>query len=439
MKVIISKSQLNNVTIPVICSKSVAHRMLIAASLCDNEVALRINAYSEDINATVNVLEQLGAQYEQKDDILLVKRSLSHRLADRGAGVEFDCNESGSTARFILTLSSLLYEKVKMTGRGKLPQRPFAPLNNALREHGLIIDSDYLPLNISGRLAAGDYYLPGDVSSQYISGLLFALPLLEGDSRIILTTKLTSKDYVAITLDVLKRFGVDIVEGENEYIIRGNQRYVAKDKLIDIEGDWSNAAFLLGVGALDNKITVAGLNHKSHQGDKEIMNALAYFGAKLAGYMDADGRMCYEVSHNKLNGIRIDADNIPDMVPALSVIAAYAVGDTYIEHVERLRIKESNRIESVTAVVRALGGDVTLVDNADSSDMIIHPVTIASNEDVIIDSYNDHRIVMCAALAAAAGNRRIVINNAEAVNKSYPGFFEAYRQIGFEVTVSDDT
>lgn len=308
-----------------ISSKSFAHRMIIAAALADKKTKINLNIYSEDIDATLSCIEALGARVEKQKDYVLVypiKKGLKN--------VVLDCNESGSTARFLLPVAAAVSDSFKMVGRGRLPERPLLPLVSQMTKNGVTTDSDRLPMSVSGRLMSGKYEIAGNISSQYITGLLMALPLMEGESEIILTSHLESAAYVDITLDVLSRFGVKIEKTDNGYRVFPSV-YTSPGE-ISVEGDWSNAAFWVVADKICGNIKIKGLNYDSLQGD---MGILTEVGKDI-----------------------IDANQIPDLVPILAVAACAKSGRTQIINAQRLRIKESDRLKAVCLTLTALGADV---------------------------------------------------------------------------------
>ena len=328
-----------------------------------------------------------------------------------------NCIESGSTLRFMIPVAAALGREITFVGTGKLPERPLSDYLRLLPEHGVRCESEGgLPLKISGQLTSGRYELAGNVSSQYITGLLLALPLLDGDSEIVLTTPLQSKPYVDMTVSVLKKYGFDVTEKENGYFIKGNQKYSVLD--FAVEGDWSQAAFFLAAGAIGGDVTVKGLDVNSMQGDKEIVSVLEKFGAKIT--VSNDG---VRAEKSDLHGCEIDASDIPDMVPSLAVVAAFAKGKTVIRGAERLRYKESDRIDSVVSNLKKAGVNVTETPDG----MAITGGEVSGAD---FDGFNDHRIVMAFAVLAAYANGESTISDCESINKSYPSFFEDYNGTG---------
>ena len=406
--------------IAAITSKSDAHRCLICAALCDATTEVVINDTNRDIEATANCLRALGAEIIADGNIYNVRG-----IKEVPENTLLDCGESGSTLRFMLPLAAAVGKNVLLTGSGRLPERPLSPLMEEMEQKGCCFSERKLPLTVSNGLKSGKYTLPGNVSSQYITGLLLALPLLEGDSEIILTSKLESAGYVDMTIRTLSLFGIEIKTMPNGggYRVKGNQKFTSPGK-ITVEGDWSNASFWLAAGAASDGVTMSGLDIDSAQGDKEIIKLLCQFGAKT----DVDGDNI-SVSRGDMSGITVDVSAIPDAVPILAVIACSANGETKITNAARLRIKESDRLKSVTAMITALGGEIT--ELADG--LIIKGCGKLSGGTV--DSFNDHRIAMAAAIASSICEGEVIITGAQAVEKSYPKFFEHFKLMGGKADV----
>ena len=404
-------------SVNAIASKSYAHRMLLCAMLSEKEVVLKGTTFSKDIEATLNCVTALGSQVQQKKDEYIIKKS---KIDEEN--IVLDCIESGSTLRFILPIALALGKKCKVIGKEGLAKRPLKDLLDTLRAHGAVIDGDSLPLEISGKLTSGDYKIKGDVSSQYITGLLMALPLLDGDSTISIEGEMVSSKYIDITKDVLKVFGIKVEDLDGGFYIPGNQKYI-QQKELRVQGDWSNAAFWLALGALNSEVKINGLFFESVQGDREIIQILMDMGAKVS----LRGTQII-VSPNKLHAITLDAKDIPDLVPIVSIVMAHADGISTIKNVDRLRIKETDRLKAVLDVLKIMGIKARYVDN----ELQILGGKINAFE---VDSYNDHRMVMMAAIAASKADGKCIINNIEAVNKSYPNFFEDYKLLGGKVNV----
>jgi len=399
-------------TVSAIASKSDAHRLLILAALSRGETRLVMEQRSEDIDATISCLRALGTEIEILPDgvaVCGIERVNENPL--------LDCGESGSTFRFMLPVACALCERVRFTGSGRLPERPIGELMRVMQAHGVAFSAERLPFETAGRLTGGDFALPGNVSSQYLTGLLLALPMIDKDSTISLTTRLESAAYVDITLHALRRFCVHVLAENGTYTVTGGQA-IQSPGTLRVDGDWSNAAFFLAAGALGNPVRMAGLNLESPQGDKAILIALRKFGAQVEVASDT-----VTVSPAQLAGCTIDVGETPDLLPILAVLGACAKGETRIVNAARLRLKESDRLASVSAMLRALGGTVEELPDA----LVITGGTLAGGT---VDSCRDHRIAMSAAIASIRCSSEVKILGADAVNKSYPAFYQDFNQLG---------
>ena len=393
------KNAILNGSVVIPPSKSAAHRALLCSFLAGGGTVSPIIP-SKDMQA----MQQAISALENDDKIV-------------------DCIESGNTLRFVIPVAAALGKSVTFVGSGRLPERPLETFLELLPKHNIKCTSNgRLPLSIEGKLTAGKYEIAGNISSQYISGLLFALPILDGDSEIVLTTRLESKPYIDLTIKVMRDFGVEVQETESGYLVRGNQQYKTRDYIV--ESDWSQAAFFLVGGAVGKSVALKGLDMNSVQGDKAIVDILKKFGADI------------EIKENEiisrkaeLKGIKVDVSDIPDTVPALAVAAAYANGRTEIIGGERLRFKESDRIESVVSNLKRLGADVTET----SDGMIINGGKKLKGAELL--GYNDHRIVMAFSIAALFAGGETIITEANSINKTYPSFFEDYNRIGGQANV----
>ena len=382
-------------------SKSAAHRALICSFLAGGgEVSPLIE--SKDMLATVSAI----------------------RALENGENT-INCIESGSTLRFMIPIAAALGRAVTFVGEGKLPERPIGEYLRLLPEHNVECRTDGgLPLSIEGQLVGGRFEIAGDISSQYITGLLLALPLLDDDSEIVLTTELESKPYVNMTIKVMADYGVEVAQTENGYFIKGRQKYISRD--YSVEGDWSQAAFYAVAGALFGRVEMTGVDFNSTQGDKQIADIIERFGARVER-----GENSLTVYKSNLKGIEIDAADIPDMVPALAVLGAYADGTTVIKGAQRLRLKESDRIESVTYNLKKSGADITPTPDG----MIIKHSTLKGAD---LKGFNDHRIVMAMTVAATGAQGESIIDDAQSINKSYPAFFDDYNKLGGKANVICD-
>lgn len=402
-------------TIAAIPSKSAAHRLFIAASLADRSSSWTLPTSSVDIDTTLRCMAALGATVQREGNTVHIT-PIQH--ANNEATI--DCEESGSTLRFLLPVSAALGVASHFVGRGRLPERPIADFLEVIKRLGAATDSNQLPLTITGPLHGGTAALPGHVSSQYLTGLLLAAPLLEESLDITLTTPLQSRPYIDLTMDVLRTFGVQVATDGTHFHIDGKARYRVPEGDRIIEGDWSNAAFFLAAGALSAPVTMTGLNIESSQGDKAIVDLLRGFGAKVECTEDR-----ITVSPAPLHAQTISVKEIPDALPILAVIAAQAEGTTVFTDAERLRLKESDRIATTTALLEAMG--VPCESNA-SSMRVTGVKKLRGN--VTVDSANDHRIAMAAAIAALNCDAPITLTGANAVKKSYPHFFQDYASLG---------
>lgn len=429
MKAVIYGGKLKG-EVAAIASKSMAHRYMIAASLADRDSFVECRSTSDDIEATVQCLSGIGAGITRKTTGYFVSPADRTKLA---GNLLLPCGESGSTFRFLLPVAAALGKRTEFVLKGRLPERPLSPLYEEMTGHGVHMSTKGSnPFICEGCLRPGKYQLSGNVTSQFISGLLFALPLLDGDSEIILTSALESEMYVEMTLAVLKEFGITVIKEKNVYKVKGGQSYRAPD-FEQAEGDWSNAAFWLCAGAISGgPVSVTGLKQNSIQGDRQITGLLESFGAKVGCSKAADGRpdRVTAASESSLHKTDIDASDIPDLVPILAAVAAYSEGRTTIYNARRLRLKESDRLSTVTDTLRTLGADIAMTEDS----LVIDGKRRLKGG--AVSSCNDHRIAMMAAVAAIGCEDKVIIEDAEAVNKSYPTFFEDYKLLGGRVECS---
>lgn len=370
-------------------SKSQTHRAVLALMLAQGEGKLSNLAVSQDIQATQDCVAALkSGQPAQADGLPLL-----------------DCGESGSTLRFLIPVALAVRGGGRFTGRGRLMERPQGPYIRLFEEKGILWNQEGTCLTVAGQLEPGVYALSGNVSSQFITGLLYALPLLPGDSRIVLTTPLESRGYVDMTLDMLRRFDIKVEEQEDGFLVPGNQTYQARD--LTLEADWSGAAFWYAANFLGAQVDIQGLNPDSVQGDRQI--GTLYW--KLARPGDVD----------------IDLSQCPDLAPPLAAMAAVRKGTTRFVHAGRLRMKESDRLETIARTLNALGAKAQVGEDTLSLEGVDHL------EGGTVDGCNDHRIAMMAAVAAVACKEPVTILGAECVKKSYPRFWEDYTALGGEI------
>lgn len=399
-------------------SKSHAHRLLICAALGKSPVDIACSDLSKDITATMDCMNELCAKIYPTGDGMLHVEPINIKHYQMPA---LRCAESGSTLRFLIPVCGALNHNCRFLTYGRLSRRPLHPLDDELRAHGMTLEWIGSELFVSGSLISGNYEIAGNVSSQFISGLLFALPLLEGDSTINVTGKLESASYIRMTEDALHLAGIRFDKFENNYSIPGGQTY-ALPSSVAVEGDCSNAAFFLSMGALSKAgVTVTNLPVDTYQGDRKILDVLRGFGAIVE-----ENGTTVTVRHAPLRGCTIDATDIPDLVPVVSVVAAAAEGETHIVNAARLRLKESDRLASTSALLRDLGGYVEEL----SDGLIIHGGTPLRGGSV--DSYNDHRIAMSAAVAAGICEGDVTVLDSDCTAKSFPRFWELLERMEIE-------
>ena len=418
-------------TVRAIASKSMAHRLLICAALCPGPTTISCPTTSRDIEATIDCLVALGAQVDREGELLhvtpLAGSPASDNLRVGAEGAVLDCGESGSTLRFMLPVVCALGCRASLVGHGRLAERPLSPLYEELVAGGATLsEAGRFPLEVSGGLRAGRFELPGNVSSQYVSGLLLAAPLLAGPSEVRVEEPIESRPYIDLTISALKAFGVLVDETHEEidgkvytcFCVSPSTPYRSCGS-VSVEGDWSNAAFWLATGAISGQVTVSGLDLQSRQGDRAILAALAKLGSLVSRSGDSA-----TVTSGSPCGCEIDASDFPDLVPPLAAVAALAPGTTRLTGCGRLRLKESDRIETVCGGLSALGADIA----SEGDDIVIHGRP--ELEGGVVDAAGDHRIAMMAAVAAARCRSSVTIRGAECVEKSYPAFFDDYQSLG---------
>ena len=415
-------------TIPAVASKSAAHRLMICAALADTSIAIRCPEKSRDICATASCLSALGAHFSETADGYTVTPT-----SQVNENAVLDCGESGTTYRFMLALVSCLGTGASLVGHGRLPARPLSPLYETLTENGVLLSPQGTnPLSVSGELSGREFSFPGNVSSQYASGLLLAFPCLarreNAPVSLTLTGKIESLPYLDMTVRAMREFGVPV---EQKWQADGTLRFTVSPAdyhaptAVSVEGDYSGAAFYLAAGAIGpSPVTLTHLDTNSPQGDREILSLLRRFGARVE---ESEGSI--RVSPAPLSGITIDASQIPDLVPILAVVAAAAYGETRIENAARLRLKESDRLETVHRLIEALGGDIS-----EGEDFLVIRGS-GRLRGGTVSAENDHRIAMSAAVASLVSNEPVTIIGAECAEKSYPRFYDDAKALGFSVTV----
>lgn len=409
MKIKISPSVLSG-KIVAPASKSYAHRLIISACLSGKNITVKNVGESADVIATARCMKSLGA------DSIIKGKDFTVKSFNAVKSAEINCGESGSTLRFLLPVCAALGVKTKITGSEKLLSRPSEELILTLNNSG----ADIKNFTVNGKISAGKYIIDGGVSSQYVSGLLMALSVLNGESELIITGKSVSKNYVDITVDALKSFGVNIESTENGYKVVGG--FNAKNEYVN-EGDYSGAAFMFAAGAIGGKVTVTGLNNNSKQGDGEILNILKKFGAVVSVEDNA-----ITVSKGELKAVNVDCENIPDLAQIISVVAAFSEGKTTINGISRLKFKESDRIAAITDMLSAAGVKWQLYRDK-------LEITGGKVKGGAFDSKNDHRTAMSSAILAAFADGESTIECAESVKKSYPDFYKDYVKLGGKTDV----
>lgn len=395
-------------------SKSDAHRAILCAAMAKGVSRLSPIALSNDIRATIGAVQALGAEATVSGDTLTVdgRGCFSKREA------VIDCQESGSTLRFLIPIAASHGLQATFTGQGRLPQRPIGVYCDCLPPRGVAMQTGGgLPLSIKGSLTPGVFSIPGDSSSQFVSGLLFALPLLEGESEIRLSSPLESAGYVDMTIACMKRFGVTISPTTTGYRIPGNQHYRPQE--YKVQADWSQAAFFLAAGALQAPVELLGLDPSSTQKDRLMVELLQQMGASVRW---EGGMLC--VSPAPLHALDIDASQIPDLVPILAVCACFAKGVSRIYGAKRLRIKESDRLQAIAEGLNAFGGKVQELEDG----LVIEGVPTLHGG--AAEGKNDHRIVMALSIAALRAQGDVLISDAQSIAKSYPNFFDDYNRMG---------
>ncbi|MGG5460871.1 3-phosphoshikimate 1-carboxyvinyltransferase [Clostridium sp. B9] len=430
-KVRITPSKLEgSVKIPP--SKSMAHRAIICASLSKGESIITNIDFSDDIIATIEGMKSMGSNIKVEKDKLIINGENIFRNSNEKI---IDCNESGSTLRFLVPISLVEENKVNFIGRGNLGKRPLNTYYNIFNEQNIeyFYKEGELDLRINGALRGGEFKIKGNISSQFISGLLFTLPLLKEDSKIIITTEMESKGYIDLTLDMIEKFGVNIKNNNyKEFIIKGNQEY--KPMNYKVEGDYSQAAFYFSAGALGNKVECLDLELDSYQGDKECIEILERMGCNLIkkevskkqvinGHKDINDKTLRIASEN-LNGTEIDASQCPDIIPVLTVVAALSEGETKVINGERLRIKECDRLNAICTELNKLGANITELEDG----LIINGVKELNGGEVY--SHKDHRIAMSLAIASTRCTGDVILEEPDCVSKSYPGFWEDFKKLG---------
>ncbi len=404
------------VTIP--SSKSVVHRMMICAAMGNRCVKIGCKGAGDDIFATADCLKALGAKIEILDDYIALSPIDKSTIGNEIHHLE--CNESGSTLRFMLPVAAALGAYSEFHGKGRLPERPLSPLYEEMVSHGIELGKKgVMPLSCKGKLPGGTYTIDGGVSSQFISGLLMALPITGQACNIVITGKRESTPYIDMTLNILKIFGVNVEENATGYFIPQGAEFTTPTELY-AEGDWSSASFWIVAGCIGNApIRCNGIDYDhSVQGDRKVIDVLRSMGANIE---TGNG---YVIAHpSTLHGVETDCSNIPDAVPILSVAAAMASSSTTFHGIERLRLKESDRVETTMRMLQSFG----IQCSATNSSITVYPGKPVGG---FVDSAADHRIAASAAIMATVAEGFTTINNMDCISKSYPDFCKDFANLG---------
>lgn len=405
-------------------SKSMAHRAIICAALSDGLCIIENIDYSDDIIATIDAMNSLGSKIVKHKDYIEVIGAYGSDEKPQETRI-IDCNESGSTLRFLVPISLLFKGSSKFIGRGNLGKRPLTTYYNIFERQGIeySYEEGNLNLVINGELNPGTFEVEGNVSSQFITGLLFTLPLLKEDSKIIITTEMESKGYIDLTLRAMSDFGVEIINNNyREFIIKGNQKYKARN--YRVEGDYSQAAFFLCADSLGNDVLCKDLDLNSLQGDKEVIDILE----RMNLVFNANDIGVKGTTNGELASTVIDGSQCPDIIPVLTSVAALTKGTTEIINAGRLRIKECDRLAAVTSELNKLGAKII-----EKEDGLVVTGVEKLQGGVEVWSHKDHRIAMTLAIASTRCEEPIVIKDYECIAKSYPNFFEDFKALGGNV------
>ncbi len=387
-------------------SKSVSHRALICAALAEGTSFVRDITMSQDIYATIDTLTELGASFDVQDGVIKVQG-----ISTPAEKAELRCSESGSTLRFIIPVACALGAQSTYYGKGRLPERPIDIYTRELSDKGITFDyHNTMPFTTTGKLRGGTFRVEGNISSQFITGLLLALPMCSEDSEIVLTSELQSEPYVNITIDCMKCFGVNVEKTDSGYRVKGGQKYTPAD--YTSEADFSQAAFFITANSIGNDVTIENLPEpdSSSQGDKKIIEIAE--------------RLCYNKKAGVSEDVYINASDIPDLVPTLAVLSSLSGSTVHITNAERLKIKESDRLDTTARLITNIGGKIQKTDDG----LVISPVSCFTGGTV--DSFNDHRIAMAAAIASTAATGNVTVKGFESIRKSYPGFLTDFINLG---------
>lgn len=404
-------------------SKSLVHRAIISASLAQGRSTISNIQLSDDIKATIEGMRAFGAEIQYQDHQAIIKGIEDFDVYKERV---IDCNESGSTLRFLMPLATLFKGPTTFVGRGKLGTRPLDTYQEIFEDQGIVYRPSgtiQLETVVEGHLKPGDYSMPGDVSSQFITGMLFTLPLMDGNSTLTISSELESIGYVDLTLTMLKRFGITIDHNNyRTFKILGNQKFQAKKH--SVEGDFSQAAFFLSAGALGSDVVVEGLNTLSQQGDRGIVDILESLGAQV----EIRESSIKAVERDLQANVEVDGSQVPDIIPISALVACLSQGKTIFKHLNRLRIKESDRLEATAQELSKLGAKIKAIGDE------LHVEGVDQLQGgVEVWSHKDHRIAMMLAIASTRCKEPITVIDSECVAKSYPNFWEDFEMLGGQV------
>jgi len=397
-------------------SKSLLHRAIICASLAKGKSVIRNVSFSDDIKATINAFKTLGVRINKLENALEVNGN--GNLSFFGDEV-IDCKESGSTLRFLLPIFSN-NKGIVFTGKSSLLRRPLSIYEEIFKDNKMIFENVNNKLFVKNELPANNYKVFGDVSSQFISGLLFTLPLKKENSTIRIIGNLESKKYVDMTIKVMNHFGIKIITRNNVYYIKGNQQYKPYD--YKVESDFSQLAFFAVAGIINGDVKIMNINKDSLQPDSKIIDIIKEMNGKVL-----KEKTSLRFIKSETTGIEIDVSQYPDIAPILSILGGLSKGITNINNGKRLRFKETDRLSAINQILNLLG--VNTIINNDSYQVNGESYFLSNN----FDSYNDHRMVMSIAIAALRAEGPLIINRAEAINKSYPEFFDDLQSLGIKI------
>lgn len=402
--------------VDILSSKSELHRILIISALSSGQTTIDyLGVLSKDVIATISCLTELGAKIQIVGNQICVTPI---KIVNQNA--KLNCFESGSTLRFMLPVVAHLGANSEFYVQGRLAGRPITPIYNLLKDCGVELSADGVyPLKSRGRVNTNQFTISGEISSQFISGLLMAIGYTGLGGKVVVTGDFQSKPYVDITVQIMQKFGVNVQFKDNTYVVE-SKTYLSP-KSVKAGGDWSNAAFFACLGAISNQVSIGGLDINSAQGDRQIVQILNDFGAITSFEND-----CLTVKKNTLKGIKISVKDIPDLVPAIAIVGCFANGETTIYDAQRLRLKESDRIKSVVQMINCIGGNAQETENG---------IKILGKNRVTggsVNSFNDHRIVMASAIASVLCDNGVEIIDAKAVEKSYVDFFNQIKILGVD-------